>query len=142
MVGTPSTMSPEAARGEELDGRADIYSLGCMVYELLTVEPVFDSENPMDILMSHLRDKPEPVGTRYRLVTGKKLDGKLEKIIMSCLAKDRNKRPADCGTLLSLLERGRWAEAWTANDARRWWHEQRPDNAQAWQCPAFEETPE
>ena len=53
IIGTPSYISPEMAAGEEVDARADIYSLGCVAYWLLTGQPVFDGANTAEIVAKH-----------------------------------------------------------------------------------------
>jgi serine/threonine-protein kinase len=63
-LGTPAYMSPEHARGGvEIDGRADLYSLGCILYEMLTGEPPFTGANAVAILRKLVNEKPVPVTT-------------------------------------------------------------------------------
>jgi hypothetical protein len=89
-LGTPSYMSPEQAAGSDVDGRADLYSLGCVLYELLAGEPPFSAETPEALLMMQLRSRPAPIGIRrIDLPTG------LEQLVGDLMAKDRESRPAD-----------------------------------------------
>lgn len=58
VFGTPEFMSPEQARGEKLDGRSDIYSLGIILYELLTGKLPFDANQPMEYIQRHIKEVP------------------------------------------------------------------------------------
>ena len=63
-LGTPAYMSPEQIRGEAVDGRSDLYSLGCMVYEMLAGHPPFDEPSVRKVLNAHLHSQPQPLETR------------------------------------------------------------------------------
>ncbi len=58
VIGTPTYISPEAAQGLPLDGRADIYSLGVMMHEMVTGEPPYVGETPLSVMMKHLQEPP------------------------------------------------------------------------------------
>ena len=60
MAGTPRYMAPEQARGQSPDQRADVYSLGCMAYEMLTGSPPFGGRTPVDVIMRHMNEEPRP----------------------------------------------------------------------------------
>ena len=62
IVGTPNYLSPEQARGEELDARADLYSVGAVLYELVSGRPPFMAPNPMAVVSAHLTQAPAPLG--------------------------------------------------------------------------------
>lgn len=64
VFGTPEFMSPEQARGETLDGRSDIYSLGVIMYELLTGKLPFDAKQPMEYIQKHIKEMPIPLADR------------------------------------------------------------------------------
>jgi serine/threonine protein kinase len=88
IIGTPAYMSPEQCRGisRQTDGRADIYSLGVILYEMLAGRPPFVGEGGGDVMIMHVRDQPPPLSS---VVTG--VPGWLEAIIQRALAKS----PAD-----------------------------------------------
>ncbi len=69
-AGTPTYMSPEQARGgSRVDGRSDLYSLGCVLYEMLTGEPPFRGSTPEEVVVQHLEVEPLPVQTRRPALT-------------------------------------------------------------------------
>ncbi|MFI5309024.1 MAG: serine/threonine-protein kinase, partial [Polyangiales bacterium] len=98
--GSPKYMAPEVIRQQAVDGRADMYGLGVMLYQMLTGVVPFDRENPMDILIAHLHEQPRPP----REVNPKvEIPGQLQQIVMRCLAKTPGERFADMATLLETL---------------------------------------
>ncbi len=60
LIGTPQYMAPEQIRGEQVDGRTDVYALGAMLYEMVTGRLPFEGPTVMAILSRHLTDTPEP----------------------------------------------------------------------------------
>ncbi len=85
--GTPTYMSPEqASGGARLDGRSDLYSLGCVLYEMLTGNPPFRGTTPEELVVQHLEAEPEPVQTRRAA-----LPAELQSTVVRALAK----HPAD-----------------------------------------------
>ncbi|MGD8859222.1 MAG: serine/threonine-protein kinase [Myxococcales bacterium] len=82
--GSPKYMAPEAIRQETVDGRADIYALGVILYQMLTGSVPFDAESHMDILVAHLQQTPESISAR---VGPGKVPPALEALVMRCLAK-------------------------------------------------------
>jgi serine/threonine-protein kinase len=82
-AGTPAYMSPEQARGETTDARTDIYSLGIVLYEMLTGRVPFDGETTMSILLKHITDPPPPVSG---------LDPALQNVLNRALAKNKEDR--------------------------------------------------
>ena len=86
VVGTPQYLSPEQARGEAVDARSDIYSVGCMLYELLVGEPPFTGDSPVSIVLQHVSDAPAPPSA-----TNGDVSTDTDSIVLRALAKD----PAD-----------------------------------------------
>lgn len=87
VVGTTAYMSPEQARGHELDNRTDMFSLGTVLYELFTGRHPFPGESHADVVSSILREEPAPVTQRVP-----ELPKELERIIEKLLRKDRDER--------------------------------------------------
>jgi serine/threonine protein kinase len=83
--GSPKYMSPELIRQQPVDGRADIYGLGVMLYQMLTGVVPFDHENPLEILKAHLFVEPPPMASKNPRYP---IPPTLEKMVMRCLAKD------------------------------------------------------
>ena len=98
VVGTPSYMSPEQARGEALDGRSDVYSLGVMLFELITGRRPFDSETPYSIAVMHVTMPPPAPSDVEPSVTDA-----VEAVILRALHKQPDKRYATAGDLARAL---------------------------------------
>jgi predicted Ser/Thr protein kinase len=88
-IGTPRYMSPEQASGLEVTGKSDVYSLGCLAYELLTGEPPFKSTTSMEMLASHVLKPPPKVSTRRP-----ELDPQFAALVDRCLSKRPEERPS------------------------------------------------
>jgi serine/threonine-protein kinase len=86
-VGTPAYMSPEAGRGEAVDERTDVYSLGVMLYEMLSGELPFDADTPYAVILKHISEPPPPLRPRVPY-----LPEFVERIVIKALAKDRAQR--------------------------------------------------
>ncbi len=99
VIGTPYTMAPEQITGEGLDRRADIYSLGVMLYEAVTGELPFAGEQAWEQIDSHLHDFPDPPSTRKK---GRWIPPGLDNLLLSMLAKDPVQRP---GSMLEVAQR-------------------------------------
>ncbi|MBI4877678.1 MAG: serine/threonine protein kinase [Acidobacteria bacterium] len=126
ITGTPAFLAPELALGEEqVDGRADIYGLGCVAYWLLTGQVVFDERTPTATAMAHVRKEPPPPSAR----TDHAIPAGLEAIVMACLAKKPADRPPSAAELRRMLARCPDVPAWTFEDAERWWRTVRPGTA-------------
>ncbi|MEW2071771.1 serine/threonine-protein kinase [Streptomyces sp. NPDC007346] len=104
-MGTPHYMSPEQIGGKEVDHRSDLYSLGCVLYEIATGVPPFDLEDPWSILVGHRDTRPEPLRTHRA-----ELPGFFERVVLDLLAKTPDERPADAGDLRRRIVLGRSGE--------------------------------
>lgn len=121
--GTPAFMSPEQALGNaQIDGRADIYSVGCVAYWLLTGKLVFDADTPTGMLMKHIQTTPDPPSSRTELVIPPSLD----QVVLSCLAKDPAHRPQSAKELSRRLAELDIENSWTDERRRAWWETHRP----------------
>jgi|SRR5262245_3644953 len=94
IVGTPDYMSPEHCLGEELDGRSDIYSLGIVLFEMLTGVLPFDSPTPTAIVVKHVNDPPPPPRT-----LNPKISPAVESVTLRALEKRRDARPQTAGEM-------------------------------------------
>lgn len=79
MLGTPAYMSPEVCTGKPVDERSDLYSLGCILYEMCTGEPPFTGSSPLDTMGKHLREEPKPLAAGMPTAFQRLLDRLLAK---------------------------------------------------------------
>jgi serine/threonine-protein kinase len=101
VCGTPEYMSPEQARGEEIDGRSDLYAAGCILYQMVVGEPPFRAGSALGVVTKQLMEMPEPPSKRRPDV---KIDPGLEALILKTLEKDREKRPKSAAEMQAALE--------------------------------------
>ncbi len=87
VIGTAQYLSPEQARGERVDARSDLYSTGCLMYELLTGRPPFTGDSPVAIAYQHVRENPVPP-----TVVDPEVPHWADAIVLKAMAKDRNDR--------------------------------------------------
>jgi serine/threonine-protein kinase len=117
-AGTPAYMAPELALGKsDVDGRSDIYSLGCVAYYMLTGQPVFSGDTPVATVLAHVQNDPVPPSTRSELEVPPLLD----QLILECLAKDPARRPSTAAELGDRLAATVEPGAWTQQIAHAWW---------------------
>jgi serine/threonine-protein kinase len=116
--GTPAFLPPEMALGKaDIDGRADIYAVGCVAYWLVTGELVFEGSNPMELAIKHLQETPILPSKRTELEIPEELD----ETILQCLRKDPVERPQSASELAQLLEKSTLADSWSPSAAAEWW---------------------
>ena len=117
--GTPLFMSPEQAMGDRsLDGRADIYSLGCVLYFALVGRPPFQASSQLEVMMAHARDAVVPPGEIQPDVPDD-----LQRIVLRCLAKRPGDRFTDVKALANALAGCTAAADWNAEIAQQWWRQ-------------------
>ncbi|WP_327718167.1 Stk1 family PASTA domain-containing Ser/Thr kinase [Streptomyces sp. NBC_00490] len=87
VIGTAQYLSPEQAKGEQVDQRSDLYSTGCLLYELLTVRPPFVGDSPVAVAYQHVREEPQPPS-----VFDPELTPEMDAIVLKALVKDPNYR--------------------------------------------------
>ena len=124
-AGTPAFMAPELIAEGDVDARADVYSLGCVAYYLLTGQLVFEAETAMKMFLQHLQGVPVPPSQRTELPIPADLDA----LVMACLSKDRSHRPANAEDVRFLLDTSRGANRWNNESARGWWQLHLPELA-------------
>jgi serine/threonine-protein kinase len=107
-VGTPGYMCPEQARGEEMDHRGDLYSVGVVLYEVLTGRLPFAGKSTMDILLAHATEEPPPFAF---VGAGGWVSPAIEEVVQLCLSKDPATRPANARELAERYEAALAAEA-------------------------------
>ncbi|MEU2420346.1 Stk1 family PASTA domain-containing Ser/Thr kinase [Streptomyces sp. NPDC007851] len=87
VIGTAQYLSPEQAKGEQVDARSDLYSTGCLLYELLTVRPPFVGDSPVAVAYQHVREEPQPPS-----VFDPEITPEMDAIVLRALVKDPNYR--------------------------------------------------
>jgi eukaryotic-like serine/threonine-protein kinase len=87
VIGTAQYLSPEQARGEKVDTRSDVYSLGCVLYEILTGQPPFVGDSPVAVAYQHVREDPVPPSQRHADISPE-----LDAVVLKSLAKNPDNR--------------------------------------------------
>ncbi|HVH28288.1 MAG TPA: response regulator [Vicinamibacterales bacterium] len=124
ILGTPAFLAPELASGAGLfDARADIYALGCVAFWLLTGQPPFDANDMLAVLRHHSTTPPSPPS----LLSEEPIPADLDAIVLACLSKGRESRPATVDVLWEQLDAVGFAQAWDQARARAWWEQHAPE---------------
>jgi len=119
ITGSPLFMSPEQATGEAPAGvRSDIYSLGAVLFFLLTGRPPFDYGRPMKIMVAHASEPPVAPSQLNMNVPAD-----LDAIVLRCLAKKPGDRYQTAAELAAALNQCETAGGWSLEDANRWWND-------------------
>ena len=135
VTGTPAYMPPEIALGTEpIDGRADIYALGCVAYWLLTGKRVFESSSGMQMVVDHIRTPAVPPSRRG----GPPIPPALEEIVLRCLEKDPAARPASAAGLSLELKALDLESQWTEERAQAWWRAHPPTGPEKPAAPSLD----
>ena len=101
VIGTAQYLSPEQARGERVDPRSDIYSTGCVLYELLTSRPPFTGDSPVSIAYQHVREDPIPPSE-----VDPQIPEWLEDVTLRAMTKDREERYQNAAEMRADIQRG------------------------------------
>lgn len=100
VVGTAQYLSPEQARGERVDARSDLYSLGCVLYAILTGNPPFHGDSPVSIAYQHVREEPTPPSH-----VNPEAPGWADALVLKALAKDPENRYHSAGDMRADIQR-------------------------------------
>ena len=101
VFGTPEFMSPEQAQGKTLDAKSDIYSLACILFEMLTGKLPFEAKQPMDYITHHIQTPPARLSTR---LPSREFPAGLDDVIQHCLAKRPEDRPQSASEFAHMLK--------------------------------------
>jgi serine/threonine-protein kinase len=122
-IGTPAFMAPEIAQGQEIDGRSDLYGLGCVAYWLVTGRQVFEGSGFLEVISKHMHVEPDPPSRH----SPGELPRELDALILRCLEKAPERRPPNAREVARLLRAVPLRDSWSAESAEEWWAEHTPD---------------
>ena len=126
-MGTPAYMAPEQALGYELDGRADLYALGCIGFYLLSGRLLFERNGSLPMMMAHINEPPPEFKNRIATF----MPAELTTLLLQCLGKKPSQRPSDARALAAALKAIQIppADEWSEPQAQAWWATRRPKAA-------------
>ncbi len=119
LCGTPLYMAPEMILGKNVSKAYDIYALGCLAYFMLRGQALFYGKSVMEILSDHISTKPIPLSQ-----FGIWIDPEFEALILQCLDKDPDRRPASMNEISKRLSALNFANPWSEEKAEKWWNTQ------------------
>jgi eukaryotic-like serine/threonine-protein kinase len=123
VLGTPAFLAPELVSQEgAFDGRADLYALGCVAFWMLTGRPVFEAADVMAMLKHHQTTPPR----RPSLLAEEPIPDELDALVLECLSKEPDDRPADAEQLWERLDQVPLTRPWHQRRAREWWERHHP----------------
>ncbi len=123
-AGTPAFMAPELAVGDtDVDGRADLYALGCTAYWLLTGRMVFESASAVRVMLHHLQTPPSAPS----LLSEEDVPEALDRLVLLCLAKNPADRPSSAYEMSRMLGDIPVVRPWDQRRAEKWWRLHAPD---------------
>jgi len=117
ITGTPLYMSPEQIQNKPLDGRSDLYALGCIAYQLLSGRTVFPDVNTFQLLFNHISSKPVPLSKSSEQFVPQEL----ATLIEQCLEKNPKNRPESASVVARHLAKMAEVYPWNLQDATKWW---------------------
>jgi serine/threonine protein kinase len=123
MLGSPSFISPEQVRGLDSDARTDIYSLGCVLYHLVTGKVPFSGKTTLDLMTKRVCECTLPTPPA-EINSG--VPRELSDLIMACLHVDPDHRPVSMDALADGLRAGMNGRTWTQRESLAWWDEHDP----------------
>lgn len=136
-TGTPAYLPPEIAMGEKkIDGRADLYSLGCVAYFLLTGKLVFDEPTTTAMALAHVQKQPKRPSE-----LGAKVPAGFENLIMQLLEKNPEDRIANAEVLHRMIRGLTEMPRWCEDAAMGWWHAHLPETAPKLVGPLSDDQP-